>query len=38
VLHIARKRRYHDEWDPKVEPYDPYGPGAKLIEDSDFDD
>jgi hypothetical protein len=37
VLHIARKRRYHDEWDPKVEPYDPYAPGAKL-DDGFIDD
>jgi hypothetical protein len=26
-LHIARKARYHDEWDPAVEPCDPYGSG-----------
>ena len=26
-LHVARKGRYHDEWDPPYEPYDPYGPG-----------
>jgi hypothetical protein len=32
-LHIARKVRYHDEWDPKVEPYDPYGPGQPIIQD-----
>jgi hypothetical protein len=36
-LHIARKVKNHDEWDPPVEPYDPYGPVAK-IDDSDFDD
>jgi hypothetical protein len=35
VLHIARKRRYYDEWEPKVEPYDPYGLG---VDDSSFDD
>jgi hypothetical protein len=33
VLHIARKLRYHDEWDPKVEPYDPYGPGTDPFDD-----
>jgi len=27
-LRIARKERHHDEWDPKIEPHDPYGPGA----------
>jgi hypothetical protein len=27
-LHVARKERRHDEWDPPVEPYDLYGPGA----------
>jgi hypothetical protein len=36
-LHVARKPRQYDEWDPYHEPYDPYGPGAKvsdeLIED-----
>jgi hypothetical protein len=28
VLHIARKARHYDEWDPQYEPYDPYGPGT----------
>jgi hypothetical protein len=36
-LHVARKPRHHDEWDPFVEPYDPYGPGARVTDDS-FDD
>jgi hypothetical protein len=27
-LHIARKPRQYDEWDPYVPPYDPYGPGG----------
>jgi hypothetical protein len=27
-LHVARKLRHPDEWDPPYEPYDPYGPGA----------
>lgn len=31
-LHIARKPRQYDEWDPYVPPYDPYGPGAKVID------
>jgi hypothetical protein len=26
-LHVARKER-QDQWDPPIEPYDPYGPGA----------
>ena len=26
-LHAARKPRHHDEWDPTVPVYDPYGPG-----------
>ena len=29
-LHIARKPRRHDEWDPHVPPHDPYGPGASV--------
>jgi hypothetical protein len=33
-LHIARKPRHYDEWDPYVPPYDPYGPGAKVIDDA----
>jgi len=28
--HIARKERHHDEWDPTIEPYDPYGPGQQV--------
>jgi hypothetical protein len=31
-LHIARKERRHDEWDPPIAPYDPYAPG----ESNDF--
>jgi hypothetical protein len=27
-LHVSRKERRHDEWDPPVEPYDLYAPGA----------
>jgi hypothetical protein len=37
-LHIARKVKFHDEWDPAVEPYDPYGPGQPIKDDVDFDD
>ena len=29
-LHIARKLRQHDDWDPYVPPYDPYGPGESV--------
>jgi hypothetical protein len=35
-LHVARKVRHHDEWDPKTEPYDPYGPGTGVSGDVDF--
>jgi hypothetical protein len=31
-LHVARKARHHDEWDPPIEPYDPYGPDNGIIE------
>jgi hypothetical protein len=24
-LHVSRKERRHDEWDPPIEPYDPSG-------------
>jgi hypothetical protein len=27
-LHIARKVKRHDDWDPPIEPYDSYGPGV----------
>jgi hypothetical protein len=37
-LHVARKPRQYDEWDPYVEPYDPYGPGASVSDDSFKDD
>ena len=33
-LHIARKPRQYDEWDPYVPPYDPHGPGATVIDDA----
>ena len=32
-LHVARKERHPDEWDPPIEPYDPYGPGEKVSAD-----
>jgi hypothetical protein len=32
-LHIARKPRGYDEWDPYVPPYDPYGPGGDEFTD-----
>ena len=35
-LHVARKTRKPDEWDPPIEPYDPYGPGAGVSTDDDF--
>ncbi len=31
VMHVARKERRHDECDPPVEPYDPYGPGSYVV-------
>jgi hypothetical protein len=37
-LHIARKAKYHDEWDPPVPEYDPYGPGQPVIDDEDGGD
>jgi hypothetical protein len=35
-LHVARKPRQHDEWDPPIAPYDPYGPGTDVSGDVDF--
>ena len=29
-LHVARKVRRPDEWDPPIEPDDPYGPGKSV--------
>ena len=40
-LHIARKPRQYDEWDPYVPPYDPYGPGdseTRHVGDEAIDD
>jgi hypothetical protein len=33
-LHVARKPRQYDEWEPYVPPYDPYGPGAQVSADA----
>jgi len=38
VLHIARKARKPDEWDPPLPVYDPYGPDNSLQDDGHFDD
>jgi hypothetical protein len=27
-LHIACKVKHHDDWNPPIAPYDPYGPGV----------
>jgi hypothetical protein len=35
-LHIARKPQKPDEWDPPIEPHDPYGPGQPVTGDADF--
>ena len=29
-LHVARKERRPDEWDPPIKPDDPYGPGKSV--------
>ena len=29
-LHVARKERRPDEWDPPIEPDDPHGPGKSV--------
>ena len=34
-VHVARKERHNDEWDPPIEPYDPYGPGETVSADGD---
>jgi hypothetical protein len=31
-LHVARKTKAPDEWDPAIEPYDPDGPGTSSDE------
>jgi hypothetical protein len=35
-LHIARKARKPDEWDPPTPVYDPYGPGTGEEDLSEF--
>jgi hypothetical protein len=30
---VARKPRRHDEWDPAIPVYDPYGPDDEFIDD-----
>lgn len=32
-LHVARKARRPDEWDPPIAPYDCYGPGEVVSAD-----
>jgi hypothetical protein len=38
-LHVARKPRHHDEWDPPIAPYDPTGraPLSALMTESVID-
>jgi hypothetical protein len=32
-LHVARKTKAPDEWDPPLPVYDPYGPGVSSDDD-----
>ena len=32
-LHVARKPRHHDEWNPPIASYDPYGLGTGVSGD-----
>jgi len=32
-LHVARKTKAPDEWDPPIPVYDPYRPGPAFVED-----
>ena len=34
-LYVARMPRLHNDWDPPIEAYDPYGPGTRGDEDID---
>ena len=34
-LYVARMPRFHNDWDPSIEPYDPYGPGEGVTRDAD---
>jgi hypothetical protein len=36
-LHVSRKTKTPDEWDPPYESYDPYGPGG-VASDEFIDD
>jgi hypothetical protein len=37
-LHVARKFKAPDDWDPPVVPYDPYGPGEEIDTGDEFTD
>jgi hypothetical protein len=37
-LYIARMPRFPNDWDPPIEPYDPYGPGTRNVSDEVIDD
>jgi hypothetical protein len=32
-LHVARKTKHPDQWDPPIPVYDPYRPGPAFVED-----
>jgi len=32
-LHVARKTEHHDDWDPPIPFYDPYGPDSALSDE-----
>jgi hypothetical protein len=32
-LHVARKTEHHDDWDPPIPVYDPYGPDSALSDE-----
>ena len=32
-LYVARMPRFHNDWDPPIEPYDPYGKGESVTRD-----
>ncbi len=38
VLHVARKAKHPDEWDPPIAPYDLYGSGSNEDVFTDEDD
>jgi hypothetical protein len=37
-LHVARKVKAPDEWDPALPVYDPYGPGEEIGTGDEFTD